>query len=199
MTRIGAIILAAGSATRMGQQKLLLPLGNRPLLDYVLATAAKLPLADCVAVIGEPQQELQKLCQQRAIRAAYNKDFCTGQASSIRLGISCLSGELDGLLFLLGDQPLVPIELVLALIAAFEKKGHDQAMAAAYCGGEYRSPVLFGKGWRQQLSSLTGDEGGRRLLRQNPMSVLPVAWPQENVFWDADTREDYQRLVRYLQ
>lgn len=199
MTRIGAVILAAGSAARMGRQKLLLPLAGRPLLDYVLATAAKLPLADCVAVIGEPQEELQELCRHRFIRTIHNQDYRTGQASSIRRGISCLSTELDGMLFLLGDQPLLPVELVLALIDTFHKKGHQQVMVVANYQGQYRSPVLFGSGWRHQLGGLTGDEGGRLLLRQYPSSVLTIPWPQENVFWDADTVEDYQRLVQYLQ
>lgn len=97
--KIGAVILAAGTASRMGRQKLLLPLSGKPLLAHVLNVVHGMSWADCVAVIGEPQDELAQLCGQYNIRTVYNAARHSGQASSIVLAMNSLSNRLDGVIF----------------------------------------------------------------------------------------------------
>ena len=192
--RIGSIILAAGMAKRMGQQKLLLPLGEKPLLAHVLQTVSALSWEDCVAVIGEPEAELTALCRQYSIRTVANPDRETGQSSSVRLALRNLSTELDGILFLLGDQPFLSPLLLQVLAERFSELADNRYIVVPYCQGRRRNPVLFGSFWRSQLAALQGDRGGRELIEKNPQWVSRVVWEEEQSFLDADTWEDYELL-----
>ena len=197
MKQVGAVIMAAGAGIRMGRQKLLLPLGGRPLLDYVLSAVAALPLADAVAVIGEPQEKLADLCHRHGIRSVYNPARETGQASSITLGLETMAPDLDGILFLTGDQPFLPAVLLDRLLQHFTELDDNRCIVLPGCNGENRGPVLFGAYWYPDLKALTGDGGGRSIVRRRPQQVHTVAWDDESAFWDADTWDDYQQLVKY--
>ncbi len=181
------------------QQKLLLPLGNKPLLAHVLNTVHNLPWAACVAVIGEPAAELAGLCSRYSVKAVYNAGRVSGQASSIVLALQTLPPSLTGLMFFPGDQPLVSKELIQAIAACFARQGSDKAIIVPCCRGQRYSPVLFGSHWRAALAGLTGDTGGRKVIRENPAWVTPLDWPEPAPFYDADTWEEYQRLLGLFQ
>ena len=85
---IGAVVLAAGMAVRMGRQKLLLPLDGKPMLAHVLEVVAAVPFASRVVVIGEPQEPLAALCQEQGIPSVFNEKRKSGQASSVCLGLA---------------------------------------------------------------------------------------------------------------
>ena len=197
MKKIGAVIMASGAGIRMGRQKLLLPLGGKPLLGHVLTAVAALPLADAVAVIGEPQDELADLCYRHGIRSVYNPARETGQASSIRLGLETIAPDLEGILFLSGDQPFLPTDLLDRLLQRFTELDDSRCIVLPGYNGENRSPVLFGAYWYPDLRALTGDGGGRSIVRHWPQHVHTVEWEDKSAFWDADTWDEYQQLVEY--
>ena len=194
MKKIGAVILAAGLARRMGEQKLLLPFGGKPLVAHVLATAAALPFAAVIAVIGEPRLELEKVCQQYGIPSIYNSQAHEGQSTSLKLGLSQLPRDLDGFIFLQGDQPLMAGGLLQRLMDRFQD--HPDGIIVPSYHGEYRSPALFGARWREKLAEISGDRGGRSVIMNHLEAVIPVEWDEEESFWDVDTGDDYDRLVR---
>jgi molybdenum cofactor cytidylyltransferase len=193
---IGAVILAAGTASRMGRQKLLLPLAGQPLLTHVLGTVRKLPWADCIAVIGEPEAELAALCHTQTVRSIYNSKRQQGQAASITLGVQHLTSDLAGIMFFLGDQPLISPALIAGVIDQFTQSASDKAIIVPCYQGQRYSPVLFGGYWRGSLAVLNGDTGGRQIMRANQAQVVEVNWPEQAPFYDADTWEDYQRLKK---
>ncbi len=195
MSRIGAVILAAGTASRMGQQKLLLPLAGQPLLSHVLKAVRSVLWADCIAVIGEPEAELTALCQAADIRSIYNAKRQQGQSTSVTLGLRQLTHELDGIMFLLGDQPLISPALLEVLIAQFMQATSNKAIIVPCYQGQRYSPVLFGDFWRPALTALTGDTGGRQIIRANPGRIVEVNWPDKSTFYDADTWEEYQKII----
>ncbi|GBG56661.1 molybdenum cofactor cytidylyltransferase [Sporomusaceae bacterium FL31] len=196
LKRVGAVILAAGLSQRMGQQKLLLPLNGKVLLAHVLTTAKQLVWADCIAVIGEPQQRLAQVCSQHHIRWIFNPARAEGQTSSIRLALQQLDPQLDGILFLLGDQPFISVKLVQTMLDQFFLHDSANTIIVPQYLGKNCSPVLFGAGWRKDLGALDGDEGGRRIIRANPDSVIPLEWSEPQDFYDSDTWEQYQWLLR---
>jgi molybdenum cofactor cytidylyltransferase len=193
---IAVIILAAGLSTRMGEQKLLLPLGEQPVLAHVLATAAKLGCQHCVAVIGEPRDQLAQLCAHYNIPSVYNPDRRSGQASSLRTGLACLPVDIDGILFILGDQPYISDTLLQALIDTFANCGDPHAIIVPCYQGQSYSPVLFGAAWRDELSALAGDQGGRVLLQQYPQCITRLEWTDPAAFCDIDTPQAYQELLQ---
>lgn len=193
--RLGAVILAAGFSQRMGQQKLLLPLGNECIFSRVLSNIKSLNWYDCIAVIGQPQKELSKLCLNKNIRYVYNDKRENGQSSSICIGLKNLSYECDGFIFILGDQPLIPKELLKGLTSQFMQCNNSAIIVPSHKGQRY-SPVLFGSTWRKQLMNICGDSGGRTIINNNFQHVVLMEWPDKNDFLDADTVEDYELLER---
>ncbi|ABZ85216.1 conserved hypothetical protein [Heliomicrobium modesticaldum Ice1] len=87
---LGIAILAAGFSRRMGQPKLLLPLGEKPLLAHALDRMNDLPWGRRLVVIGEPRHALADLSLSRGYRVVYNESREEGQASSVRLAVSTL-------------------------------------------------------------------------------------------------------------
>lgn len=191
---IGAVVLAAGTARRMGRQKLLLSLDGQPLLSHVLGVVCKCPWTDCIAIIGEPEAKLAALCQAQAIRSVYNSKRQQGQATSIVLGVRQLVRDLAGIMFFLGDQPLVSQALIEILIAYFVQSASSKTIIVPCYQGQRHNPVLFGSYWFTALTELKGDTGGRQIMRANPTQVVEVNWPEKAAFYDADTWEDYQKL-----
>jgi len=196
MNGIGIVILAAGLAKRMGRQKLLLSLGEKPILAHVIATAITIPWTDRIVVIGDPQDELAELCDQYNIPWIYNSERHTGQASSIILALNNLRTDLAGVLFLQGDQPFISKALLQALFDCFVSIGHKKSIIVSQYQGQQYSPVLFSSWWIPHLALLSGDSGGRIIIRENPEHVIPVEWSDKYSFYDADTWEDYQLLCR---
>jgi molybdenum cofactor cytidylyltransferase len=183
----------------MGQQKLLLPLGGKPLMAHVLSTVHKLRWADCVAIIGEPQAELAELCCRYSIKAVFNAERVSGQASSITLALQTLHQPLDGIMFFLGDQPLVNQRLIQAILARFTQQASAKSIIVPCYQGQRYSPVLFGSHWRTSLAGLTGDTGGRQVIRGNPEWVTRLDWADPAPFHDADTWEEYQLLQKVYE
>lgn len=193
--KLGAVILAAGLARRMGRQKLLLQLNGKPLLAHVLDVAGRFAWADCIAVIGQPQQALAQLCEQYHVKWAVNPFPWQGQASSIRLALEQLAPELDGVLFFMGDQPFISEPFIQAIVEKFSPDENMKTIVVPQYQGENGSPVLFGSAWRKSLSALQGDEGGRAILRANTGQVVYLDWPKRQVFADADTWTAYQTML----
>ncbi|MEN6414524.1 MAG: nucleotidyltransferase family protein [Veillonellales bacterium] len=194
--RIGAVILAAGLARRMGGQKLLLQLGEMTIFSHVVKNTAGNLWQDCIAVLGQPEGELADICRQYHLRWIYNPQRGSGQASSIHLGISNLSCGLDGFVFILGDQPLISQELLRTLHDEFLR--HDnQAIIVPRHDGQRCSPALFGAAWKEELLSLQGDVGGRSIIERHPNQLVFVDWPDGGTFLDADSWEDYELLQKY--
>ncbi|MFZ5753372.1 MAG: nucleotidyltransferase family protein [Bacillota bacterium] len=193
---LGVAVLAAGLARRMGKPKLLLPFGHDTILGHVLRTASALPWGGKVAVIGEPQMLLRNICQLYKFPAVYNPNHEQGMSTSLRRALQELPLTVDGIIFLLGDQPFITLDLIKAMTREFAARKNPGAIIVPSFRGQYYSPVLFGCNWRDELLQLCGDEGGRRLIRNHPEAVIPLVWDKHEPFYDIDTIEDYNSLCK---
>ncbi len=123
-----------------------------------------------------------------------NPEWQEGQAASVQTGIRELPKETGAALFLLVDQPQVPVELLQGLFNL-----HAQTLApltAPRCQGRRANPVLFDRVTFPDLLALKGDMGGRVLFaspKNYPVAWLP--WEDERLLWDVDTQEDYKELI----
>ncbi len=194
--KLGVAVLAAGSARRMGKPKLLLPLGNDTILGHVLRTASGFSWGGKVAVIGEPQMELSQTCLRYEFPFVYNPDRGLGMSTSLRKALEALPSAVEGVIFLLGDQPLITPGLIKAMVQEYALRKNTGAIIVPYCRGQYCSPVLFGAKWRDELFRVTGDEGGRSIIRSHPEAVIPLVWDKYKPFYDVDTVEDYHSLCK---
>src|SRR3972149_6733972 len=120
---ISGIILAAGAAQRMGQQKLLLDLKGKPVLQWALEAALSSELDEVVCVVRELKEIQQKVAlTHEKLRWAVNDRAAEGQSTSIIAGLEAISPESEAAMFLVGDQPLAKPKLLNSLIDLFKKE-----------------------------------------------------------------------------
>lgn len=190
---ISAVVLAAGRAQRIGQEKLLLPLRGKPVLQWVLESALASDLDEIVCVtraLTSPQRQLN-LSDERLLWLT-NYAANRGQSTSVISGLWATNPRSDGVMFLVGDQPLIRKELINALIEKF--KSASAWIVAPSFKKEPRNPVLFRRNLFPELLQLTGDRGGRMLIEKHRNNTALVEWPDELPFLDLDVHEDYERL-----
>ena len=190
---ISAVILAAGRAERMGEQKLFLPLGGKPVLQWVLESALASDLGEIICVVRD------LTAVRREIRLADERLFWLlnyaadrGLSTSVTAGLWAANPQSAGVMFLLGDQPLIRKELINSLIEKFTA-GAARIVAPSF-NGEARNPVLFHRELFADLLQLTGDRGGRALLEKHREKLALVDWHDEISFMDIDAPEDYERI-----
>ena len=188
---VAAVILAAGAASRMGQPKLLLPWNGEPLICHAARTALAAGLAPVVVVTGAGASAVQTALLGLAVQLVYNPIWETGQSTSVRAGLNALPSQVQAVLFLLGDQPYVTVELIKELVKTYSAT--RPAILAPFVGEKRSNPVLFDRSTFDVLSRLQGDAGARSIFAQYPPQAMH--WPDERLLLDIDTPQDYQRLV----
>src|SRR5258705_690935 len=106
-TSIAAVVLAAGRSTRMGAHKLLLPLGDRPLVSYAVAAACASRAAPVVVVLGHDAEAVRTALPPHRQRYVVNDAFASGMANSLRAGIPAPPLAATRALVLPAHQPVV--------------------------------------------------------------------------------------------
>jgi molybdenum cofactor cytidylyltransferase len=186
----GGVILAAGASTRMGQPKPLLTWRGEPFIRRVARTAINAGLSPVVIVAGAHTAEIRFAVADLPATVIHNPDWEAGQSTSLRCGLRALPNTLGSAVFLLADQPQIPIELIKAL-----QDLHAQTLSpivAPLIDDRRGNPVLFDRTTFADLQALTGDVGGRAVFAKYPITYVP--WHDAKLLLDVDTPEDYQRL-----
>jgi molybdenum cofactor cytidylyltransferase len=125
------------------------------------------------------------------VEIVHNPQWAEGQSTSVKAGLLALPPETTAAVFLLADQPHIPVELVRALV---ERHAQTQPpIVAPMIEGRRGNPVLFDHAVFPDLMSLHGDAGGRLVFSRYPITHVP--WNDPNLLLDVDTLEDYERLL----
>lgn len=195
--RAGAVygvILAAGSSSRLGQPKQLLPLAGRPLLAHTLEHAARSSLAGLVVVLGHAARAIEAQIDFAAVgaRVVHNARYREGQSTSLHAGLAALPSDAAAALFILGDQPLIAPTIVDALIAAY--RASDQPIVLPRYEDGRGNPVLIDRALWPELLRVRGDQGARGVVRAHPADVLETPVAGAGLTADIDTLADYERL-----
>lgn len=187
---IAAVVLAAGLSTRMGRQKLLLPLGDKPVVRWSVEAVLS-HVQDVVVVTGRETAAVREALAGLSVRFAENPAPESGQSSSIAVGVGALSPATRTALIVLGDQPRTPRSVVPALLAARDRTG--KAVIVPVYRGVRGTPVLFGAEVFAELRALSGDAGARAVVTARPERVEAVEVDSPMPV-DVDTPEDLARV-----
>jgi molybdenum cofactor cytidylyltransferase len=186
--KVGAVILAAGRASRFGRNKLLEPVAGKAMLRHV-AEAALASAADPVLVVtGNEAEKIRLSLTGLPLAFCENPDFAMGLSTSLKRGVKALPGDCEGALVLLGDMPGVDAALIDRMIHAFDPPA-GRSIIAATRGGVRGNPVLWARRFFDEIAGLSGDEGARALLARHPQSVFAVEAPSDAPLTDIDTEE----------
>jgi molybdenum cofactor cytidylyltransferase len=187
---INAIIMASGFSRRMGRNKLMLLYNSKPLIDNVMDHIIGSGLKSVFLVSGN--EEILERGRLRNIKTIYNGSADAGQSESIKAGI-LNSPVCDGYMFFAGDQPLLDEETIRLLADRFEE--NKDLIIIPVFKGRKGSPVIFPKRFKEELLALSGDTGGREVIKNHPGSVLLVEVKDNSMLLDIDTKEAYMELI----
>jgi molybdenum cofactor cytidylyltransferase len=204
-----AIILAAGSSSRMGggRHKLLLPLDDRPVLAHVIDATLASQARPIIVVLGhqadEVRLQIKPYTTHPDITLVDNADYLQGMSTSMCMGVQVLmssgykkqtfSYHVDSALIMLGDQPMITSRVIDTLIIAYRTTG--KRIIAPLYNGKRGSPVLFDMSLFPELMEVTGDEGGRIVLERHRQDVELIEMGSALANYDVDTWEAYQQVV----
>jgi molybdenum cofactor cytidylyltransferase len=195
---LSGIILAAGTSTRMGHPKQLLPLEGRPLLQHVLDAAIASCLEEIILVLGHQAEEVRAAinCGDR-VRVVVNAEYAAGQSTSLRAGLRAASPHAEAAAVLLGDQPRITALLIDTVAAAFRHATASIVRPVYSVSGDRRvpgHPVFLARRVWPDVDELRGDHGARALLTAHPewLLELPVAGDPPG---DIDSWEDYRFAI----
>lgn len=193
---IAAVVLAAGLSRRMGQAKLLMPVGGRAIVRYVVESVLAGGVDSVWVVTGPDVLPIEAALAGLEVQIAVNPAPEEGQASSLRAGIAALPASVDAVLIALGDQPSLAPSIIPALLAA-RRTSSKLIVAPRYRDGQ-GNPVLFKREIFPELLRLTGDQGARPIIQKEPARVewvdLDLPMPP-----DVDTQDDYEKIRANLR
>lgn len=187
-----ALVLAAGSATRFGGQKLLVPYRGEPLIRRVVGNALASEADRVLVVLGHEGSAVEEALAGLAVDTVRNPEHREGMGASIRAGIGALREGCDGVVVILGDQPEVDAGLIDRVLGA-DPEGSAAVVAPVYREGQ-GNPVLFRSSVFPELLELRGDEGARSVVERDPARVRRVE-VDRSMPRDVDTAADLRRLT----
>lgn len=190
---VAALVLAAGTSSRLGQPKQLLPVDGAPLLWRTLDVVRASSISSGYVVLGGAEQDIRDQVRLDGFTVVSNPDYQSGQASSLRAGVAALPDTVEGVIVLLGDQPLVEPWLLDKLAAAF-MPGTHVAVRPRYSDGP-GNPILLSRELFADIMTLEGDTGARDILKKHRDRILDVDHSMRNSARDVDTLEDYQAFL----
>ncbi len=186
---VSAILLAAGESKRMGKLKQLMPLGKTTILEQAIDNLLGSRVSEVIVVLGYRAEEVMKKVAVRPVKIAINPAYHHGMSTSIVKGLSLVDDRAHAVMLALADQPFIDSPTINRLIAEFLR--HNKGIAIPVYHGRRGHPVIFAIKYKAELLKLTGNVGGRQIIREHPDDILEVAVDSESINIDIDTISNY--------
>jgi len=174
---LAAVILSGGASRRMGSPKALLSYQGRPFLEHLLEVTHHPKISTRRVVLGAHAEPIAKEIHLSADETVINEDWEKGQLSSIHAALRSLPADLDGMLLLLIDHPLISAALVDELIAAFYSSG--KPLVLPVYEGRRGHPILFSSALFPELLAAPLDVGARHVVWQHAAEIHIVHTNEE--------------------
>ena len=186
---IAVLILAAGSSSRMGTPKQLLPWKHKTLIEHVIQTSLK-ATTNVFAVLGANYESILNAIKDYPIQILKHKNWQDGLGSSIAFGVKHIKENFAAVLVLLVDQPLINNAHITTLIEAYISK-KSKIITTQYNKQKEGVPAIFDKLYFDELCKLNQDFGAKEIIDDNETYSIEAS----NKILDIDTKSDYERLL----
>jgi molybdenum cofactor cytidylyltransferase len=184
---VAAILLAAGSATRFGSDKLLHPLPHGVPIAVQAARQLKEVFGEEVLAVVRPEaQELSGLLRGEGCRVVVCENAAEGMGASLACAVRA-APRAQGFLIALADMPFIRASSIAAVREALAA---GAPLAAPYFRARRGHPVGIAARFRAELEGLRGDEGAKQLLAGHAGEIVKVPVGDPGVIRDIDAPGD---------
>ncbi|HET7825097.1 MAG TPA: class I SAM-dependent methyltransferase [Anaeromyxobacter sp.] len=187
---VAGIVLAAGSARRMGRNKLLLHLGGESLVRRAVRTAREAGLDPVLVVVGHEGDRVAAELRGLDCAIVPNPRHALGMSTSLDAGIAEVPEGADAAVVILADMPLVDAPMARALVARWRKTGAN--LVASRYGGVPAPPTLYARPLFAELRGGEGEGRGREVVKRHAQDAAWVDWPA-SALADVDEAGDLER------
>lgn len=194
---IGAVVLAAGYASRMGALKPLLPLGGSTVIEQAITRLWKAGIETVRVVVGHQVEQVALVLGRLGVSWVFNEHYEKGMLSSVLAGVRSLQSTVEAFFLLPVDIPLVKPGTLQTLITAYHE-GHAPVIYPCF-QGERGHPPLIARGCIPEDLPCHHPGGLRAFLRRYDPEAGEIAVTDEAVLMDCDTPADYERLKTYAE
>ena len=191
---IWGMILAAGESKRMGKPKLLLPFGEKTIIERVIDSVIQSKLDDVLVVLGAHREKIEKKIKDFSIKIVVNPDFKNDMLSSVQCGFRALPEDVEASLVILGDQPEISSALINKIVEAYKKS--KKGIVLPVFRKNRGHPVLIDMKYQGEIEDLNPDLGLRNLVYKHAEDILEVEVITPSILQDIDTIEDYNRELK---
>ncbi len=199
MSRVGAVVLAGGRSSRyraaggVEATKLVAEILGKPIVRRVVEAVLASRARPVTVVVGHARDSVEAALAGLPAAIAFNPDFATGVASSLRVGLRAMPSDVAATLVLLADMPNVDQTLIDRLIDAFEAAPSSHAVAPIQ-DGRRGNPILLAKPLFEPAVRLAGDQGARLLIAGlDAGEIIEIDAGGSDAAFDVDTPDDLGR------
>ena len=186
----GAVVVAAGMSSRMGDFKPMLSIGEISVAQRVVATLRQAGAERVVVVTGYNADELERHLSKSGAVFVRNEEYRTTEMfDSALIGLKYIRGKCDRILFTPVDVPLFTAATVRELLDS------GVELACPVCGGQRGHPILMSPDVVDRLLRDSGEDGLKGALGRCGVPMTLVDVPDPGILHDADTPEDYRQLL----
>jgi len=188
----GALIVAAGMSSRMGDFKPMLSIGSISVAQRVVATLSQAGVSKIVMVTGYNATILERHLAGNGIIFLRNEAYETTQMfDSVKIGLRYLLDKCDNVLFTPVDVPLFTAKTVKAILDT------GASLACPMCEGRQGHPILIANELIPEILNDCGEMGLKGAMDRCSAELTRVEVTDFGTIHDADTPEDFSALVNY--
>jgi molybdenum cofactor cytidylyltransferase len=193
---VGAIVLAGGLSSRMGEPKVLLPWAKgRTILEQIIGQLQLAKVGSIWVVTGHRAASITPYATRAGAQTVYNKDYASGEMlSSLKAGLRAMPEHVSAALVVLGDQPRLQARVVAQVLTAYaEGKGKLVAPSFQMRRGH---PILIDRSYWKEILDLPEGAAPRDVIDAHKDQLAYVTVDTDTVLRDVDTPEAYREERR---
>ncbi|MEW7007986.1 MULTISPECIES: nucleotidyltransferase family protein [unclassified Lentilitoribacter] len=185
-TEITAIILAAGSSSRMGEDdKLMMMIDNKPLLHRTVKNVCASDISKCIVVVRSGIEKYRALLVGFDVEIICATEAYKGMSASMKAGVNAAGEDAGGYLICLADMPDLTPNHINEILSTHQT---GKIVRPKTDDGRYGHPVLFDQCYYSELKNMSGDEGARALIKSEQENVIELEM-DDAILIDLDTPE----------
>jgi molybdenum cofactor cytidylyltransferase len=188
---VAGLLLAAGTSSRMGSNKLFFELDGESMLRGAARRALAGGLSPLLVVLGHQAERARQELDGLPCQIVLNPSYEQGMSSSLRAGVAALPAGIRAAMVILADMPFVTADMIASLIARY--RSSEAPLVISDYEGVNAPPMLYDRVLFGELQTTAGEGCGRQVVQRHRHEAEILPWPV-TALADLDVPEDYVRL-----